>query len=121
MPPLLSNEGLGYSVSCTLARLASSSVGVRSRTMKQRLAMLLLPFLGGVFVQTAAAAALSPAQAREALGQMYTSRKTNGNIDRSACRSNLVGLGSGSAPGSGLEPRLAPHPPTLTHTGDGFV
>ena len=39
--------------------------------MKQRLAMLLLLFLGGVFVQTAAAAALSPAQAREALGQMY--------------------------------------------------
>ena len=49
--------------------------------MKQRLAMLLLLFLGGVFVQTAAAAALSPAQAREALGQMYTSRKTNGNIE----------------------------------------
>ena len=44
--------------------------------MKQRLAMLLLLFLGGVFVQTAAAAALSPAQAREALGQMYTSRRS---------------------------------------------
>ena len=162
--------------------------------------MLLLPFLGGVFVQTAAAAALSPAQAREAM-QEFTGADTNGDgflvpdeimamdevrtqptaaeveprvrpvarararvsgsgsgfrrpkqhtrvpavcagrglpvsprlavrggagehaapRDRSACRSNLVGLGSGSAPGSGLEPRLGPRPPTLTHTGDGFV
>ena len=46
--------------------------------MKQRLAMLLLPFLGGVFVQTAAAAALSPAQAREAM-QEFTGADTNGD------------------------------------------
>jgi hypothetical protein len=32
--------------------------------------------------------------------------------DRSARRSNLVGLGSGSAPGSGLEPRLEPSSPS---------
>ena len=46
--------------------------------MKQRLAMLLLLFLGGVFVQTAAAAALSPAQAREAM-QEFTGADTNGD------------------------------------------
>ena len=32
--------------------------------------------------------------------------------DRSARRSNLVGLGSGSAPGSGLEPRFEPSSPS---------
>ena len=73
--PLLSNEGLGYSLSCRLARLASSCRRC-SCTMKQRLAMLLLLFLGGVFVQTAAAAALSPAQAREAM-QEFTGADTN--------------------------------------------
>ena len=40
--------------------------------------MLLLLFLGGVFVQTAAAAALSPAQAREAM-QEFTGADTNGD------------------------------------------
>ena len=46
--------------------------------MKQSLAMLLLLFLGGVFVQTAAAAALSPAQAREAM-QEFAGADTNGD------------------------------------------
>jgi len=46
--------------------------------MKQRLAMLLLLFLGGVFVQTAAAAALSRAQALEAM-QEFTGADTNGD------------------------------------------
>ena len=40
--------------------------------------MLLLLFLGGVFVQTAAAAALSPAQAREAM-QEFAGADTNGD------------------------------------------
>ena len=48
------------------------------RTMKQRLAMLLLLFLGGVFVQMAAAAALSRAQAREAM-QEFAGADTNGD------------------------------------------
>ena len=47
--------------------------------MKQSLVMLLLLFLGGgVFVQTAEAAALSPAQAREAL-QEFHGADTNGD------------------------------------------
>ena len=46
--------------------------------MKQRLAMLLLLFLGGVFVQTAAETAMSPAEALEAM-QEFAGADTNGD------------------------------------------
>ena len=72
-PPLKRRVGLQRQLQAGSAASSSSLA-----TMKQRLAMLLLLFLGGVFVQTAAAAALSPAQAREAM-QEFTGADTNGD------------------------------------------
>ena len=74
-PPLKRRVGLQRQLQAGSAGF--QLVVARSRTMKQRLAMLLLLFLGGAFVQTAAAA-LSPAQALEAMHE-FAGADTNGD------------------------------------------
>ena len=95
--------------------------------------MLLLLFLGGVFVRTAAETALSPAQALETM-QEFAAADTNGDgflvpdevmaldeVRTQPTAAEVESPGSGPWPGPGPEPRLGRHPPILTHAGDVFV